>query len=321
MDLSIIIPVYNAIPLLERCLDSIFHQTTQYTYELIIVDDGSTDKSVEIIKARSEENIVLLQQQNAGPAAARNKGVEHAKGRYVTFIDADDYWEDGYIEKSVKFLDMHSECVAVTVGCKNINSLGGDVSYNPIWLSEGLTKEPYVIRDFSTEWACDCFVGTCSTTIRREVALQSGGMRIDLRVSEDYEYWNYISTFGKWGLIPKVLYISDGGDVTWSQGWLNKMKCRWANAPALSVWECRIVATFDMEISDSYKMVQGRVSRNLTYCQLLDGRLALSRSEALKYGEYFIKDTIGKLMNLAKYTPLTWWMLAKLLQYREYHRR
>ena len=239
----------------------------------------------------------------------------------MTFIDADDYWEDGYIEESVSFLDVHLECVAVTVGCKNISSLGGHVSYNPIWLSEDVAKEPYVIRDFFAEWACDCFVGTCSTTIRREVALQSGGMRTDLRVSEDYEYWNYISTFGKWGLIPKVLYISDGGDVTWRQGWLNKMKCRWANAPALSVWECRIVATFDMEMSDSYKMVQGRVSRNLTYCQLLDGRLALSRSEALKYGEYFIKDPIGKLMNLAKYTPLTWWMLAKFLQYREYHRR
>ena len=321
IDLSVIIPVYNAVPLLERCLNSIFTQTTQYSYEVILVDDGSTDNSVEVIKARPERNIVLHQQSNAGPAAARNKGMELAKGRYVTFIDADDYWEDKYIEESVSFLDVHLECVAVTVGCKNISSLGGHVSYNPIWLSEDVVIEPYVIRDFFAEWACDCFVGTCSTTIRREVALQSGGMRTDLRVSEDYEYWNYISTFGKWGLIPKVLYISDGGDVTWSQGWLNKMKCRWANAPALSVWECRIVATFDMEMSDSYKMVQGRVSRNLTYCQLLDGRLALSRSEALKYGEYFIKDPIGKLMNLAKYIPLTWWMLAKFLQYREYHRR
>ncbi|MBE5696076.1 MAG: glycosyltransferase family 2 protein [Bacteroides sp.] len=321
IDLSVIIPVYNAVPLLERCLNSIFTQTTQYSYEVILVDDGSTDNSVEVIKARPERNIVLHQQSNAGPAAARNKGMELAKGRYVTFIDADDYWEDKYIEESVSFLDVHLECVAVTVGCKNISSLGGHVSYNPIWLSEDVVIEPYVIRDFFAEWACDCFVGTCSTTIRREVALQSGGMRTDLRVSEDYEYWNYISTFGRWGLIPKVLYISDGGDVTWSQGWLNKMKCRWANAPALSVWECRIVATFDMEMSDSYKMVQGRVSRNLTYCQLLDGRLALSRSEALKYGEYFIKDPIGKLMNLAKYIPLTWWMLAKFLQYREYHRR
>ena len=76
MDISIIIPVYNAVPLLERCLDSIFNQTTLYSYEVILVDDGSTDNSVEVIKARLEKNIVLYQQQNAGPSAARNKGVE-----------------------------------------------------------------------------------------------------------------------------------------------------------------------------------------------------------------------------------------------------
>lgn len=321
IDLSVVIPVYNVALLLKRCLDSIFIQTTQYSYEVILVDDGSTDNSVDVIKARLEKNIVLRQQSNAGPAAARNKGIELAQGRYVTFIDADDYWEDGYIEESVTFLDVHPECVAVTVGCKNISSLGGCVSYNPTWLSDGLCKESYVIGDFFTEWARDCLVGTCSTTIRREVALQNGGMRTDLRVSEDYEYWNYISTFGKWGLIPKALYVSDGGDVTWNQGWLNKMKRRWANAPALSAWERRIVATFGMNVPESYKMVQGRVSRNLTYCQLLDGRLALSRNEALKYGRYFIQDSIGKLMNLAKYTPITWWMLAKFLQYREYNRK
>ena len=79
MDLSVIIPVYNAIHLLERCLDSIFKQSIHYQYEVILVDDGSTDQSVEMIKARKEPNIVLFQQVNAGPAVARNKGVELAR--------------------------------------------------------------------------------------------------------------------------------------------------------------------------------------------------------------------------------------------------
>ena len=59
MDLSIIIPVYNASKLLERCLDSIFEQKTQYSYEIILIDDGSTDNSIEIIKGRKEPNIIL----------------------------------------------------------------------------------------------------------------------------------------------------------------------------------------------------------------------------------------------------------------------
>lgn len=79
MDLSIIIPVYNASKLLERCLDSIFEQKTQYSYEIILIDDGSTDNSIEIIKGRKEPNIILYQQQNSGPSVARNKGVELAK--------------------------------------------------------------------------------------------------------------------------------------------------------------------------------------------------------------------------------------------------
>lgn len=86
-------------------------------------------------------------------------------------------------------------------------------------------------------WAEFCHVGTCSTTMRTEIVRQSHGMRTDLFVTEDYEFWLYLSTFGKWGLIPDILYVSDGSDVTLSQGWLNKMKRRWQNAPSIAEWE------------------------------------------------------------------------------------
>lgn len=320
VDLSIIIPVYNGALLLYRCLDSIFNQKTQYSYEVILVDDGSTDNSVELIKAREETNIVLYQQQNAGPAVARNKGMELAKGKYVAFIDADDYWNDGYIQKTVDFMNRHEECVAVSVTCKNIASFAKTASYNPSWMDESKKEEPRVLDDFMSYWASYCHVGTCSTTMRTELVRQSGGMRTDLRVTEDYEFWIYLSTFGKWGLIPEVLYVSDGGDVTQSQGWVNKMERRWKNAPSITEWEKRIVTRLP-EITISYQQARGRVSRNLTYCQLLSDRLKLSRHEALLYGKFFIKDPIGKLINMAKYTSFTWWMLAKFLKYREYHRK
>ena len=320
VDFSIIIPIYNGSLLLNRCLNSIFSQKTMYSYEVILVDDGSTDNTVELIKARKEPNIVLYQQQNAGPAVARNKGVELAKGKYVAFMDADDYWKDGYIQKTVDFLNQHEERVAVSVTCKNIASFAKSASYNPIWMDETKKEEPRVLEDFMSYWATYCHVGTCSTTMRTDLVRQAGGMRTDLRVTEDYEFWLFLSTFGKWGLIPEVLYVSDGGDVTQSQGWLSKMERRWKNAPSIAEWEKRIVTRLP-ELSVSYQQARGRVSRNLTYCQVLSDRLDLSRHEALRYGKYFIKDPIGKLMNLAKYTPLTWWMLAKFLKYREYHRK
>ena len=329
MDLSIIIPIYNAALLINRCLDSIFHQTTQYFYEVILIDDGSTDNSVDIIKARKEENIILFQQQNAGPSVARNKGVELAHGKYVTFIDADDYWEDGYIDSLARFLEKHQECVAASCVCKNL-ALSKAASFNPVSYQKGMVldemenwaSEPFVLKDFFSYWAKECHVGTCSTVIRTDIARKSGGMRTDLRVSEDYEYWFTIASMGKWGVVPKVLYVSDGDAVTSANGWLNKMKKRWDNAPAIAEWEKRILSiNSSLAKENGYKYAIGRVSRNLTYCQLLSGRTHLARQEALKYGNYFTKDVIGLLMNVAKWTPITWWGLCKFLKWREYHRK
>ena len=329
LDLSIIIPVYNASLLINRCLDSIFLQSTQYAFEVVLVDDGSTDNSVEIIKARKEANVILYKQKNAGPSVARNKGVELAHGKYVTFIDADDYWEDGYVESLVGFLEEHQECVAVSCVCKNL-ALGKAASFNPCSYQENAVLDemgnridkPFVLNDFFSYWAKECHVGTCSTVIRADIARRSGGMRTDLRVSEDYEYWFTIASMGKWGIVPKVLYVSDGDVVTSANGWLNKMKKRWNNAPSVVEWEKRILSINpSLEKEYGYKYAIGRVARNLTYCQLLSGRNSLARQEALKYGNYFTRDAIGKLMNIAKWTPVTWWGLCKFLKWREWHRK
>lgn len=317
IELSIIIPVYNASKLLNRCLDSIFNQETQYSYEVILVDDGSSDNSVELIKARKEPNIVLFQQQNAGPSVARNKGVELATGTYCAYLDADDYWMPGFIEKTVSFLEEHKECVAVNVAQRHLSVSGNHLA--PACYTE--YHKPLILDDFFSFWAANMHVCTGSVAIRTEVIRATGGMRRDLRITEDLEFWALISTYGRWGFIPELLFVSDGGDVTQSQGWLQKMEIRWKNAPSIADWEKRLLPQLPADLPEGYKQARGVISRNLTYCQLLSDRVKLSRQEALCYGAYFKKDAIGKLMNLAKYTPLTWWMLAKFLKYREYHRK
>lgn len=314
-DLSIIIPVYNAEPLLNRCLDSIFNQVTQYTYEVILVDDGSTDKSIDIIKSRKEKNIVLFQQKNSGPSAARNKGIELAKGNYIAFLDADDYWIYNYIEQTVSFLAKNKECVAVTVGQKHIAM--GKQPYNMPIIPE---KDSFVIDDFYSFWALHQHVGTCSTTMLTEVVRKTNGQRFDLRVTEDWEFWFYLASFGKWGMIPDILYVSDGGEVTRKEGWLKKMQIRWKNAPSVEEWQMRLKDRVDTS-SLGYKKAIGIIARNLCYCQLLSGRNELSRNEALRYGDYFKKDIIGNLMNMAKSSRLTWNILVAFLKYREYHRK
>lgn len=143
MDLSIIIPVYNASKLLERCLDSIFEQKTQYSYEVILIDDGSTDNSIEIIKERKEPNIILYKQQNSGPSVARNKGVELAKGDYCAYLDADDYWMQGFIEKQYLFKN-HTDCIAVNVAQRHLSVSGEHLT--PCCYTT--YKHPFILDNF-----------------------------------------------------------------------------------------------------------------------------------------------------------------------------
>lgn len=97
---SVIIPVYNAAEYLTQCLDSICQQTLQ-NIEIICIDDGSVDNSVEILKAyaKKDSRFQLLQQKNAGAGAARNAGLAVAKGEYLSFLDADDFFELDFLEK------------------------------------------------------------------------------------------------------------------------------------------------------------------------------------------------------------------------------
>lgn len=92
MKLSIVIPVYNVEHTLERCVQSVLNQKFR-DYQLILVDDGSTDGSREICHrlSRQEQRIQVIHQKNAGLSAARNAGIKKAKGEYITFIDSDDY--------------------------------------------------------------------------------------------------------------------------------------------------------------------------------------------------------------------------------------
>lgn len=316
MDLSIIIPVYNKSKLINRCLDSIFSQSTHYSYEVILVDDGSTDDSVEMIKTRNENNIILYEQQNAGPSVARNKGVELSQGKFCAYLDADDYWEDGFIEKTLSFLEEHDDCVAVNVAQRHLTISGEHVA--PVCYKD--YTQPFVLDDFFSFWASYMHVCTGSVVIKSEIIKQIGGMRTDLRITEDLEFWALVSTYGKWGFIPEILFVSDGMETITNQAeWLKKMQIRWNNAPSVSDWEKRIVKRASQ--TEAYKNARGRIARNLVYCQLLSGRICLARQEALKYSKYFTKDVIGKLMDLAKWTPVTWWGLCKFLKWREWHRK
>lgn len=106
--ISIIVPVYNAEKFIRETIQSVLDQT--YTdFELLLVDDCSRDKSVEVIESFEDERVILLrQEQNAGAYAARNRGLKEAKGRYIAFLDSDDCWEPCKLEHEMAFMERES---------------------------------------------------------------------------------------------------------------------------------------------------------------------------------------------------------------------
>lgn len=106
---TVVIPAYNAAKSIDRTIVSILNQTFT-SYEIIVVDDGSTDNTADYLKSNFP-SVRVIRQINGGPSKARNTGIQNAQGEYIAFLDADDYWEKEKLEQQVSKLEASPECV------------------------------------------------------------------------------------------------------------------------------------------------------------------------------------------------------------------
>ena len=107
--ISVVIPLYNKEEQIAHTLQSVFTQTFQ-NFEIVIVDDGSTDNSVEEVEKFTDSRIRLIHQTNAGVSAARNRGIEEARGELIAFLDADDEWMPEYLATQYGLYQKYPEC-------------------------------------------------------------------------------------------------------------------------------------------------------------------------------------------------------------------
>jgi len=131
---SVVIPLYNKEKYIERSVNSVLRQSHN-SFELIIVNDGSTDKSVEIINTLEDHRIRVINQANYGVAVARNTGIQIAKHQWVAFLDADDEWERSFLEEIAKSIQKINSCTAYATGYLKIKLngklIGGKKKYLP----------------------------------------------------------------------------------------------------------------------------------------------------------------------------------------------
>ncbi len=113
MKISVIIPMFNSEESIEKCLDSVKNQTYKEDFEIIVINDGSTDKSLKIVENYIHQNpnlnIILINQKNGGVSKARNAGMKIAKGEYIALLDSDDVWLPKKTEMQIEVFSKYPE--------------------------------------------------------------------------------------------------------------------------------------------------------------------------------------------------------------------
>ena len=221
--ISVLMPCYNAEKYIREAIDSVLNQSYQ-DVELIVIDDGSTDNSKNIL-GNYHDRITVLEQSNQGPYPARNLGLKHAKGEFISFLDADDWWDNTFLEK------MHAALV----------TSNASLSYCG-WQNIGLPGprgKPYVPPDYELEDKAVRFLRAAApwpihaALVRKEVMDEVNGFDINWPTCMDYDLWLRIAVGRSIQLVPETLAFyrhHQQGQITstqWRQAknsWLVKKK-------------------------------------------------------------------------------------------------
>jgi glycosyltransferase involved in cell wall biosynthesis len=195
---SIVMPCFNAMGTIEASIASVQSQSLQ-DWELIVVDDGSTDRSWDLVKdiAGTDRRVRIIGQRNAGPAVARNAGVRQSRGPIVAFLDADDLWSDGHLEHHCRRLEADER-----LGISFSPSLFMDEDGRPTGEGTRAPEGPLGIGDLLSGNP----TGTCSAlVVRRAVFDTAGFMRDDMIHAEDQEWLIRVLHAGWWiACVPEI---------------------------------------------------------------------------------------------------------------------
>jgi glycosyltransferase involved in cell wall biosynthesis len=218
---SVIVPLYNKERYINRCLEAVLSQSLS-DFELIVVNDGSTDQGPAKVEQVSDPRVKLVHQVNAGPGAARNRGVELAAAPLVAFLDGDDAWHPDYLRESVAWMERVSEDVAsVTWGMRIFPQ---DYTTEQRWTNLHIPQGEFRATpetSFRVIVAMLANMLPSSTVVRRKTFLELGGYYAKYRClySEDaYLYLNLLLHYGAaFDYRPLTLRYEDASELAVNQ--------------------------------------------------------------------------------------------------------
>ena len=267
---SVIIPAYNTAPTLPRALDSVFSQTqTAARCEIIIVDDGSVDDIVRALEPY-RDRVQLFRQTNAGASSARNNGARHATGKYLAFLDADDFWHPRKLELQLAAFRARPEISLCWVKAARWSEAGPHALADP----PAELSQPEYVSDFREIFMAPYF-GTPGVMMPRDVFTRLGGFREDLDSAEDIDLW-LRATYGNVAArIPASLFFMVTSPTSLTA--LQKDKAFKNNLRVIDDF-CRANPEFARREPAAVRHARAKVYENWGSAELLRGNPALART-------------------------------------------
>jgi len=299
---SVIVPVYNvgepAVDAVRSALDQ-----DHPSLEVIVVDDGSTDDTPARIEKHFGDRVRLIRQANAGPPAARNRGIAESRGEFVALLDADDLWFQGRIRRHVETLAAHPDVGMVYSDWREWRPRA-DGSYPPV--EEVLhDPSPPVSAGSGSGWLytdllMECVIHTSAVTMRRSLIDEVGELDSGFPRSDDYDYWLRVSRHTRILKVPEVLSVYRipprldsyrAPTVNWEDRVVSRALERWGrtgpDGRTAGYWQLR--------------RRRARSWRGHAYSSRTTGRIAAARSSA------------WRALVLDPACPAAWWELLRSL--------
>lgn len=207
--ISVIIPVYNRCDVIQRAVESLLQQDFDQPYEIIVVDDGSTDETADVIEDRSPL-VRVIRQENAGAAAARRTGIEQACGEFVAFLDSDDVAEPWHLSTLFAALTNPGHESPVVLSWARVADLNGE-SF-PTEKQPQFNKDSILFDPVRQLLETGCFTSSMNLMTSREIAMEATVGREFLRAANDYDFTLRVANQGAFVFADKITIRCDRRD-------------------------------------------------------------------------------------------------------------
>jgi len=251
--ISVIIPVYNGEKTIRETIESVLNQTFQ-DFELIVINDGSQDTTVEIVEGIQDPRLKLFSYPNAGQATSRNRGFSHAVGKYISFLDADDLWTPDKLEAQLKALQENPQAAVAYSWTNYIDESGQYLRQGSYVKVSGDVFKNLLVVNFLENGS--------NPLIRAKALTEVGGFDGSLTPAEDWDMWLRLAARYHFVAVPspQILYrvsaTSSSANVSKLEaGCLPALERAFSQAPSLEYLKPTCLANIYKYLT--YKALEG----------------------------------------------------------------